>query len=289
MEFRRVDVIIAELGAAPAAPAKVIIDWELVGQNAGIEKISFQLERSLSEAFPEDDVTVLDTVAGVSKILSYAYYDPAPNLISMWRRYFYRIRATTPDGEVLSSVRTWETAPRPFQLAIIEGHDWHLRYNVGQPSFAFIERTADGPRCPNCYSAATGRPTRSDCPICLGTTRQRPFMGPITFFVDYNPDPKITQITTFGETEPKNTTCWFSAFPRLKPGDVIYQVGPATLWRIGRLNPVKPDGTTIQQIASLSALDYTSIEYTRILSLITPDVLRATVKEWERIKQERMF
>ena len=148
LAFNRLDIIIAQPGGAPGGNARVLVCWELVTQHAGIGSVTFAIERSLSNQFTEDEYEVLAAgIGGADGQLAYEYVDITPSLINWWRKYFYRIRATTSDGEVVSDVRTWETSPRPHELAIIERHDFVLQFLQGTPSFSFVERTIASARC----------------------------------------------------------------------------------------------------------------------------------------------
>lgn len=289
LQFERLDIIIATVGS-PVDNANVMVCWELVTQHSGLDQTTFSIERSLSPQFSDGEIDeIASDIDGVSGELVYTYTDITPNLINWWRMYFYRVRAETPEGTFYSEVRTWETSPRPHELAIIERHDFVLRFLQGAPSFAFIERTADSAKCSECYDFTAGRVKRSDCKTCLGTGRQRPYLEPIKFFADYNPDEKLTQIASFGEMQQKEKDCWFSAYPQLKPGDIIYEVQPAILWRIVRMSTVQPQGTSIQHICRLGAIGRDEIEYQRLVQQISPNTLKEIVREWEEIKQERMF
>jgi hypothetical protein len=289
LAFRRLDIVVAQPGSPPDGTAIVMVCWDLVTQHTGVGKVSFRVERSLSPQFIEGEFTVLESeIPGVDRLLVYEYDDITPNLFNWWRKYYYRIVATTPEGEVSSAIRTWETNPRPHELAIIERHDFVLRYLQGEPSFAFVERTTEALFC-ECYNVTTQRPTKSGCTICLGTGRQRPYFEPIPFFVDYNPDEKLVSISNLGETQEKGKDCWFSAFPQVKPGDLIYEVGPAVLWRVARLNAIQPQGTTIQHVCRLAAIDRFQVEYKALIQRIPQETLIALVQEWERIKEERLF
>lgn len=287
MDFRRLDIIISQPGAPPEGMARVLVCWELVTQNSGLEETTFAVERSLSHGFDEIEPLV-EGIEGIAGQLVYTFTDITPNLISFWRKYFYRIKATTPNGVVYSDIRTWETNPRPHELAIIERHDFVLRYMQGTPSFAFIERTTDSGHC-ICYDTTAGRSRDSNCTLCLGTGLQRPYFDPILFYVDYNPDEKLVQISGFGEMQIKEKDSWFSAFPQLKPGDLIYEVMPGILWSIAKMNTIQPMGSTIQQIARLVAIDRGDVTYRRLVQRIPDDNLRQIVQEWERNKEERMF
>lgn len=287
LAFRRLDIIIAAPGAPPDGNASVLVCWELVTQHSGLDETTFAVERSLTPQF-DDYETIYQSITGVSGQMVYTYEDITPNLFSWWRLYFYRVRADTPEGTVYSQIRTWETSPRPHELAIIERHDFLLRYLQGTPSFAFIERTVGSAPC-TCFDRTAGRPRVSDCSLCLGTGKQRPFFDPIPVYVDYNPSEKITQITGMGEAQTNDKDCWLSAYPILKPADLLYEVGTGILWRIAKLSPVSVQGTTIQQVARLTSLGRDEVEYSKLPARIPEATLLQVVQEWERIKEERMF
>jgi len=290
LAFKRLDIIIAQPESPPSGNARILVSWDLVTQHSGLDTVEFAVERSQSPSFSDDDeIDVLETgIAGQGGVLSYEYVDITANLINWWRRYYYRIRATTANGDILSEIRTWETSPRPHELEIIRRHDFVLQYLQGKPSFAFVERTISSARCV-CYNPTTGRSDRSDCTLCLNTGRQRPYFDPIPFFVDYNPDEKLVQIADFGELQSKEKDCWFSAYPQVKPGDLIYEVMPATLWRIASVRTIQPMGTTIQHICRLNGIGRDQVEYTRLVQKIDDAELREIVREWEKIKDERLF
>lgn len=290
LAFERLDIIVADSGLPPTDNARVLVCWELVMQHSGLGSVEFVVERSLSPKFTAGETDeIVSGISGVPGQQVYEYVDITPSLINFWRLYFYRIKAITPEGDIFSEVKTWETNPRPHELAIIERHDFVLRFLQGAPSFAFVERTIGSARCPDCYDPTTGRSCRSDCTLCLGTGRQRPFFDPILFYPDYNPDEKLVQIAGFGEMQPKDKDCWFSAYPMLKPRDIIYEVGDGVLWRVARLATIQPQGTTIQHVARLTAIGRDEIEYRRLPQRIPEGTLKTAVRDWEEIKQERMF
>lgn len=289
LAFRRLDIIVAQAGWAPDGNAIVLVCWELVTQHSNLDRVTFRVERSLSPQFANNEfVELVAEIPGVPRQLVYEFDDVTPNLISWWRKYYYRVVATTHEGEVVSETRTWETSPRPHELCIIEQHDFVLRYLQGTPSFAFIERTADSARCP-CWNPSTGRSDTSRCTLCLNTGRQHPFFEPIPFYVDYNPDEKLAAVSNFGEMQQKEKDMWCSAYPQLKPGDLVYEVMPATLWEVEKVHTIQPQGTTIQHLCRLSAIGRDEVEYQVLVQRIRPDTLRAIVQEWERLKEERMF
>ena len=289
VEFRRIDVIISKPGFGPDELAKVILCWEIRSIRTDADLVTFAVERSLTPAFDSNDVTSLvENIPGVPGQVSYTFSDVTPSLVSHWRRYFYRIRATSPSGVFVSDARTFESNPRPFEIEIISRHDFLLKNHTGTPTFSFIERTADSHPC-ICVDQTTGRLKKSNCKLCLNTGRQRPFFDPILHYVDYNPPEELVQIASFGETQTKMIDCWFSAFPALKPGDLLYQVIKGTLWRIVKKTPVGGQDVAIQQVCRLIAVDLSDVEYKKLPDMVPEAEMLSAIAEWEEIKQERLW
>lgn len=290
LSFRRLDVIVAHPGAPPDGNSSVLVSWDLVTQHSGLDRTTFRIERSLSPQFTAGEFTeIAANIPASPGLLSYEFDDITPNLFSFWRRYYYRVVATAAgDPEVSTTIRTWETNPRPHELAIIERHDLVLKVLQGTPVFAFVERTTEGTFC-ICWNPTTSRSSDSRCTLCLGTGKQRPFFEPIHFYADFNPDEKLVSISNFGERQAKQKDCWISAYPQLKPGDIILEVVTGVLWRIASVHPIQPQGTTIQQVCRLSAIGFDEVEYQRLPQKIAPARLIEVVREWERVKEERLF
>jgi hypothetical protein len=290
LSFSRIDILITHPGFPPAETANVVVCWEINLIRTGMEDVSFAIERCLSPAFDPDDIEVLvSSIPGVSGQVVYTYNDVTPSLINHWRRYFYRIVATGMEcGEVTSDGKTWESSPRPHELEIIDRHNWLLQYHTGMPTYSFIERTADSPPCV-CVDTTTGRSEKSSCTLCLGTGRQRPFFEPILHYVDYNPPQELVQIASFGENQVKAESCWFSAYPILKPGDILYRPIQGELWRIVKKSSVGGQGVTLQQVCRISTINRSDVEYQKLPKTIPQAELLSVIRAWEETKQERLW
>jgi len=289
LNFDRVDVLITQPGFVPAETAAVLVCWEINRIRTGADLVRFSVERSLTPAFDTDDTVVLvEDIPGVDGQTTYTYEDVTPSLISHWRRYFYRIQATGVDVPVTSNIKSWEPEPRPHELEIIDRHNLLLQFHTGSPTYSFIERTADAHQC-ICVDPTTGRLCEANCPLCLGTGKQRPFFEGILHYVDYNPPQELVQIAAFGELQTKSIDCWFSAFPILKPRDILYRPVPGELWRIVTRSPVGGQGVTIQQVCRLEAVNLSDVEYRRLpQSIPEADVLQV-IRDWEQVRQERLW
>lgn len=291
VDFKRVDVMIAQSGSPPAINSAVIVCWEIVPIHTGAGLIRFQLERSLSPAFVADETDVVaENIPGADGQSTYVYVDVVPSLINWWRMYFYRIRATYTPDVTYSNPRTWEKSPKTYELAIIERHDFLLSEITGTPTFVFIERTADSAPCLECWDKTAGRTTKASCERCLGTGKERPFFDPILIWVDYNPGLHIIQMASFGEIQAKQRTCWTSAYPILKPGDVLYTCGAGDLYRIAKIGPnAAPQDVTLMQVATLEGIDRSNVEHRGLPQRIDQQVLLDIMQAWDVTRQRRMF
>ena len=108
-------------------------------------------------------------------------------------------------------------------------------------------------------------------------------------WVNYNAAAMGIQITQLGEGQQFQKTVWFSAYPHLKPADLIYELGSGAIWRVVTVQPVTPEGTTIMQSAGITGLDHSLVEYTRLPRLIPDADMLDLVAEWEEVKAEHQF
>ena len=291
VEFKTLDVIIARPGSSPLEEtARVLVCWEILPVYTGLDGVRFTIERSLSPVFPaEDTETISGVISGVPGLSVYEYLDITASLINTWRQYFYRVRAGGA-GSGVSRSATWEKVPRVYELAIIERQDLLLEEFTGTPCYAFIERTVGAAMCPLCFDVVAQRPTKSNCHACLSTGRQRPYLSPIFLYADMNPAAKVVQIAALGEVQPKQRTAWFSAYPILKPGDLVYECGSGVFHRINRLGPnSQPQGVTVMQVALLDAVDPNTIIYSVLPNELPEDELRSTMAAWQARRDQRFF
>jgi hypothetical protein len=292
VEYKSVDVIIFGLGGARpegSMPSQVVITWQLEPVRTGLDQVLFRVERCLSPAFDVDEIVVIDhDIAGVNGQVIYETVDVTAALINRWRRYYYRIVAEGPDAEaVTSEVKSWDANLNAYEIEIIGRNQFLLEFNTGIPCFVFIERTADAPRC-SCIDPTTLRPMISDCPICLGVGRQRPFFLPIQTFADFNPTVDQVRLTAFGEMQPGQTDVWWGAFPPCKPRDLFLEAIEGKLWRVVNVRPVRFQATTIQQIARLEQVNLTDVEYRGGLK-VDPELRKSLIRQFEETRTDRRF
>jgi hypothetical protein len=288
IDFAQFDIIVMQVGS-PSVPPQVLVAWTIEPIRTGATDVLFHVERSQSPDFADEDAIEEITTAlpGVAGQTVYEYLDITVNLQNFWRRWYYRIRAedTSLSKEYTSDVKTWESDAKIFELEIIARHDWLLRYETGTPCFALIERTAGGDHCQVCYNPSLGRPSKSQCSECFGTGRERPFFQPILTFVDFNPPAKATQMSQ-REMQVGQTNVWWSAFPQLKPRDLLVEVLSGERWRVVSVNPVGDVRTSVQHFATLERVSQRDIEHQIAIPVATQ---RSAVNELDAMKAERRF
>jgi len=285
IDFPSFDITVMQVGS-PGVPPQVLVSWEVEPIRGGIPNILFRVDRSESPDL-SDSEAISKSIPYVRGTNVYEIVDITVNLQSFWRRWYYRITAENGDtGESFSTnIKSWESNPKVFELEIIARHDFLLRYDTGTPCFALIERTAGGGHCQECYNETLGRTTKSHCPVCFGTGRERPFFGPILTFVDFNPPSNATAVQqqemTIGQTN-----VWWSAFPKLKPRDILVEVMSGERHRVVSVNPVGDVRTSIQHFGRVERISQRDIEHQ---ISIPDDVRRQAVRDLESMKAERRF
>ena len=288
IDFKQFDVIVMQVGS-PGIPPQVLVTWTIEPVRTLASEITFQLDRSQDPTFQnEDAIETVASVDGVQGQTVYEYLDITVNLQNFWRRWYYRVKVEdiTPNRTYFTDIKTWQSDPKTFELEIIARHDWLLRYETGTPCFALIERTAGGDHCNSCYNPSLKRTTRSNCEVCFGTGRERPFHTPVLTFVDFNPPAKITQVTSMGEVQAGQADVWWSAFPQLKPRDILVEALTGNRWRTVSLNLVGDVRTDIHHFARLEQINHRDVEY----KIQIPEAIqRQAVDDLEAMKKERRF
>lgn len=288
VNFTNLDVVVMGIGGK-LVPSQVAVTWTISPIRSLGDQVTFTVERCQSPAFDAVETKVVGTVQSAIGQLVYDAVDVTPALANYWRRYFYRVVADGPGSEhVVSETKTWEADPDVYEVEIIARNDLLLQFNTGTPCFAFIQRTTDAPRC-TCVDPATYRQRDANCPSCLNTGYQRPYFQPIQLYVDLNPDAKIVQIGNLGEMHPNQKDAWSSAFPMLKPRDVILEAISGLLWRVENVRVIQPRGCTLQNIFRMQAVNQSDVEYSAPMLKPDPSVRQAMVDAFQLDKRQRRF
>jgi hypothetical protein len=288
IDFKQFDVIVRRIGS-PGIPPQVLVTWTIEPVRTGGDEITFLVERSQDPSFADTDaIQSIASVPGAQGQNVYEHLDITVNLQSFWRKWYYRVKVEdlTPNRRFFTDIKSWESDPKIFELEIIARNDWLLQYETGTPCFAIIERTAGGSHCQACYNPSLKRTTVSNCTQCFGTGRERPFYEPILTYVDFNPPPKIVQVTSMGETQAGQTDIWWSAFPQLKPRDILVEVLSGQRWRVVGVNLVGDVRTDIHHFGRIEQINRRDVEY----QIAIPEAVQTqAVVDLETMKKERRF
>jgi hypothetical protein len=292
VEFSQFDVIVMQIGS-PGVPPQVLISFTVEPIRNVAHSVRFRIERSQSPYMDESPSYTTSPYVSDDREIEIITENPghifyqSGQTVYMWRRWYYRIFATVESTgeEFRSEIKTWESDPKVFEIEIIARHDWLLRYETGTPCFALVERTAGADHCQGCYNESLGRTEISQCSVCYGTGRERPFYTPILSFVDFNPPAKVTASQQM-ELQAGQANVWWSAYPQLKPRDILVEVLSGKRWRVVKVNPIGDVRTSIQHFATLEEIKPRDIEYQ---IEIPADVQRTAVNDLEAMKDERRF
>lgn len=142
-------------------------------------------------------------------------------------RPYYRIRLTTPDGEVRYSDpvgREGTLSPLQWRLAhaALRAERVYMQAGDGQLVYVMKRREA-GDRCPRCTDPQTGDVREPGCPVCFGTGYTCGYFFPLDCaWADVSPKSYHTEIKE-GQGTKKDVTvrARIAGFLMLDEGDVV--------------------------------------------------------------------
>jgi len=225
------------------------VTWEVAPTSDDLDLYEITVWRSTS---PDDDFIQVSAPF----FNSYDYIDYDVNLYSKTREYYYKVRTRNVDtGKTVEiGPARLEDIPDILVLEIIRRNNLLLKnMGVGIPCAIMIRKTF-GQKCGFCYDAIKHRATRSDCADCYGTTYAGGYFEQINALVNFNPNPKLVNITVLGEIQPGETGAWMSNYPELNPGDLI--VEPTNKrWRVAAMDSTRKQRHLCHQILRLAAVN----------------------------------
>ena len=200
--------------------------------------IFWELTSSVNDVLEEHDFYVLrsiDGAAGPYEQIAGPFYntflfrDPAVHLLNKWRKYFYRIKVVhrPTSEEWQSQPASLEAPPDLIALEIIRRESLLLQEFNGRVVLLFPQLTF-GQRCRHCWDIGPkdntiGRAVQQNCQTCFDTTYVGGFAQPMRIFAQIDPSPKSVQPTDLEEHQFVATTGRTTAFPPLKPKDMLVE------------------------------------------------------------------
>jgi hypothetical protein len=301
ISFKSVEVI-------PLAryPAKILVRWLTTLSGADLADYQFFIERGeASESEPgfqhkteygtpeEPPTPAVHTrnfqpvSLAIDGLDNQFYVDLSPEMLNLNKTLFYRVRArkkSTQEDLVSYEVNTGGQIDL-VGLYIAEEVNFELSDATGSPSLVY-NRKRGGVLC-SCVDPIQKKRTASHCLKCYGTNWVGGFYDPIDAYVDYTPNPRNALITQWGETQENQTRVMLANFPTVYPGDVIRELRPNRLWRVGsRVNVTEKHRVTLLQFPEVVEIKPGDIEYQ---IPIDEEFMLKKIEEFEKTKKRREF
>lgn len=241
---------------------RVLVRWTLKRTSQNLSNLKFFIYRGES---PED--LSLVNAEGIGHNELYEFLDYTASLRDLRKNYHYQVQAKEMSGDVVlqtfySDIETWQQEPDLVALYIIEEHLFLYRYtSAGMPVFIY-KKKREGARCPDCWDPILKKVTKSNCVTCKGTGFLEGYYKPIEGWMGFGLNMDASQLTEWGVKQIDQTDIEFTDYPELSIGDVILELKEFKFWKISNLRSNMKGGAIMTQIARVSAVNRSDIEYT---------------------------
>lgn len=303
-------------------PAKILLKWDIAavpGESLTDYEIlilrgesqdaipNFQHLKMMTHNKPEEglegydgrnEIVQPEIVALDSKNLAYIsrplpaadfpwYLDYSQSLNMLVRPVFYKLvlRKISTQESIESKAVTFEGDLDIVGLYVVEEHNFLLEDTIGSPSLVY-QRKRQGVLCTKCFDPIQKKRMISHCSSCYGTNWVGGFYNPIDCYIDYAPNPKVSQIMQWGEVQPNETDLLMSNFPEVSQGDVVREIRQGRLWRVTKVTSTEKRRAQMLQFVRATEIKPGDIEYS-----VQQDQRFAVMKmeELEQIKLKREF
>ena len=243
----------------PVYPQYVHIQWTVDDREGHLASVDI-----LRATTP--DGTFKEIASGLTSRI-FTYHDNEAALHGFTTRYWYAIRATSsinPAQKVISEAKTVEYALEGHRAKIARKARRDLKVQLeklnGVP-LLIIKNKRFGPRCPECYSAATGESVFSNCNTCFGTTYEGGYHEPIRVFGKL--DPVVIQPTlgTSGISESAVTGLTIVDYPEVDNEDVVVEIHTNRRFKVLRRMVTESSRVLVHQDLQVSELSRSAVEY----------------------------
>ena len=242
--------------------SRVLVEWKLNETRQNLINLKFFIDRGESPS----ELEQITPAAGISPTDLLEYVDYTAPLIDLKKQFYYRIRAVEFSNNL--EVQTFESPVETFYgdldlvgLYIVDEHLYMLRHtSAGMPAMIFQKRRS-GTKCPDCWDTVLKRVTKSNCTTCFGTGMMEGYYPPIDAWMGFEASPDQAQVADFGVRQHSQTDILFTNYPKLRIGDVIFEVKPHRFWRVMNSRfPEKNRAPTLQTVR-VDEIKRADIEY----------------------------
>lgn len=221
--------------------------WEFKDISARVDRYSIFVDRSV-----DGPVGPFRQIAGPF-FNTNQLRDPDVNQFHNYRQYFYRLRIIDKDTDSSETTEavSFEAEPDLIAIELRRKMELAMREFGGRQCIIF-PRITSGFRCTICYKRndkgmGSGRKLTQNCESCFDTTFVGGFTSPLIAHVQIDSSPKSVVRSDTYERNPEDTSSRLSAFPPLKPKDIIVEAENIR-WEVQRVpGPKKGRATTHQE------------------------------------------
>jgi hypothetical protein len=288
-------------------PAKVLVRWQTDLQGADLADYEFYVLRGegaendqgfqhktiyQTPLLPDTQHTATNNYRTISPIIDgladQFYLDYSPELLNLSKPLAYRVvaRRKSTQEELKSFASGLGGGLDLVGLYISDEINFELEDVTGVPCLVYNRRRG-GIQCTKCFDPIQKKRLISNCSVCYGTNWVGGFYDPIDAWIDFNPNPKNALIAQWGEVQQNDTRAMLASFPIVFPGDVIRELRPNKLWRVGQqVHLSEKRRVTLIQLPEVTEIKPGDIEYK-----IPADeqFLLSKLQELEDTKKKREF
>lgn len=167
----------------------------------------------------------------------YMFRDPNVQQLHKWRTYFYKIRVVHRETQTQAEYGPqWlQAEPDRIALEVQRREGLMFKEHIGRAVVYFPALTF-GQRCAHCWDRNErgnyiGRATQQNCETCYDTTFVGGYGTPVRIYMQIDPSPKTVQLMDTSEKQYVETTARTTAYPPLKPKDLIVEAENKR-WRV---------------------------------------------------------
>jgi len=220
--------------------------WDILATEEDISHYQFYVLRS-----QDGPAGPFNVIAGPF-FNTYMLRDPNVHMIHNWRTYYYMLRAVNIKTQETKEFGPQYHAAPPDLVALEIQRRQQLLYKekAGRPAILFPRLTA-GQHCVHCWDRGTkgnsiGRAKQQNCETCYDTTYVGGYASPIQIYIQIDPSTTTVQKTDEGDRQFEETSARLSAFPPVKPLDMIVEAENKR-WYVNSRTPTEKLRATLRQ------------------------------------------
>lgn len=185
-----------------------------------------------------------------------------------WRTYFYKIRAVNKDTSDAVEVGPASLEAPPDLITVELRRRCELLFSefAGRRVLVYPAITS-GFRCRHCFDYGSnskgrsiGRQLTQNCLSCFDQTYTGGFQKPLQSWMQIDPTSETVQRTDTAELSRQDTSARLSAFPPLKPKDMIVEAENIR-WQVERMTPTQKLRAEVHQEVVLHRIPRSDIRY----------------------------